>query len=154
MSKKPISKVSPEDRDEAPILDSHFFATGAVKAGELTLREASDTMARRGRPPKGKSAKVQQSLRLSPEVLEHFRSTGPGWQARIDDTLRRVTEQQKAFLGAGESPAAAPAEPRIRRDIEHANELIAGSPPAPAKDSPEGERKGRKPRKGSAGSTA
>lgn len=27
------------------------------------------------------------SLRLSPEVVEHFKSTGPGWQTRIDSTL-------------------------------------------------------------------
>jgi uncharacterized protein (DUF4415 family) len=28
------------------------------------------------------------SLRLSPEVLEHFKASGPGWQTRIDSTLR------------------------------------------------------------------
>jgi uncharacterized protein (DUF4415 family) len=27
------------------------------------------------------------SLRLSPEVINHFRSTGPGWQTRIDSAL-------------------------------------------------------------------
>jgi uncharacterized protein (DUF4415 family) len=27
------------------------------------------------------------SLRLSPEVIDHFKSTGPGWQTRIDSTL-------------------------------------------------------------------
>jgi uncharacterized protein (DUF4415 family) len=27
-------------------------------------------------------------MRFSREVIEHFRSTGPGWQARIDQVLR------------------------------------------------------------------
>jgi uncharacterized protein (DUF4415 family) len=27
------------------------------------------------------------SLRLSPEVVEHFKATGPGWQTRIDGAL-------------------------------------------------------------------
>jgi uncharacterized protein (DUF4415 family) len=28
------------------------------------------------------------SIRLSPEVLRHFRERGPGWQTRIDEVLR------------------------------------------------------------------
>ena len=27
------------------------------------------------------------SLRLSPEVISHFKATGPGWQTRIDGAL-------------------------------------------------------------------
>jgi uncharacterized protein (DUF4415 family) len=36
------------------------------------------------------------SLRLSPEVIEHFKATGDGWQSRIDETLRKVVKR-KAF---------------------------------------------------------
>lgn len=32
--------------------------------------------------------KVSTTLRLSPEVVDHFRATGRGWQSRIDDALR------------------------------------------------------------------
>ncbi len=28
------------------------------------------------------------SLRLDPDIVERFRATGPGWQSRINDTLR------------------------------------------------------------------
>ena len=42
---------------------------------------------RRGRPPQGSRAKVMTTIRLSPEVLEHFREGGPGWQSRIDAVL-------------------------------------------------------------------
>ena len=43
---------------------------------------------RRGkRGPQKTPTKKLVSLRLSPEVIEHFKSTGPGWQTRIDSTL-------------------------------------------------------------------
>jgi uncharacterized protein (DUF4415 family) len=43
---------------------------------------------RRGRrgPQKAPTKKLV-SLRLSPEVIDHFKATGPGWQTRIDSTL-------------------------------------------------------------------
>lgn len=34
--------------------------------------------------------KVPVSIRLSADVLDHFKATGPGWQKRIDDTLKKV----------------------------------------------------------------
>lgn len=46
------------------------------------------TLRRLGRPPKAE-VKVPTSIRLSPDVLDHFRATGPGWQTRIDAILRK-----------------------------------------------------------------
>jgi uncharacterized protein (DUF4415 family) len=34
--------------------------------------------------------KIPVSIRLSPEVVDHFRATGPGWQKRIDDILKKA----------------------------------------------------------------
>jgi uncharacterized protein (DUF4415 family) len=34
-------------------------------------------------------------LRLSQDVLEHFRSGGPGWQTRINTTLERAVARAK-----------------------------------------------------------
>jgi uncharacterized protein (DUF4415 family) len=34
-------------------------------------------------------AKELVSLRLDREVLDHFQETGPGWQDRINDALRK-----------------------------------------------------------------
>jgi len=34
--------------------------------------------------------KVPISIRLSPDVLEHFQADGPGWQSRIDEALRKI----------------------------------------------------------------
>lgn len=41
----------------------------------------------RGRP-KVAAPKQQISLRLDPEVIEKFKATGKGWQARINDVLK------------------------------------------------------------------
>jgi uncharacterized protein (DUF4415 family) len=35
-----------------------------------------------------KSKKVLLSVRYSPEVVEYFKSTGEGWQRRMDDALQ------------------------------------------------------------------
>jgi uncharacterized protein (DUF4415 family) len=37
--------------------------------------------------------KVAVSIRLSPEVVKHFKSKGPGWQSRIDDALRKIAKK-------------------------------------------------------------
>ncbi|WP_176441830.1 BrnA antitoxin family protein [Granulicella rosea] len=44
------------------------------------------------RGPQKAPPKQLVSLRLSRSVLEYFRATGPGWQTRIDETLKRATE--------------------------------------------------------------
>ncbi len=46
--------------------------------------------ARRMRGKQKEPLKVPVSLRLDPDVVEHFRATGRGWQTRINDTLRRA----------------------------------------------------------------
>ena len=40
----------------------------------------------RGRPKSDKT-KLLVSVRYSPEVIEYFKSTGAGWQSRIDGVL-------------------------------------------------------------------
>jgi uncharacterized protein (DUF4415 family) len=45
---------------------------------------------RRGRGPNKAPTKKLVSLRLSPEVIDHFKSKGPGWQSRIDAVLRKA----------------------------------------------------------------
>ena len=42
---------------------------------------------RRGRPAKA-DRKVNQTLRLDPDVLAAYRQSGKGWQARINEVLR------------------------------------------------------------------
>jgi uncharacterized protein (DUF4415 family) len=117
------SWVDPDvDPDEAPEWPDDVWDRAEIAVGGKVIRPARGTLtrafapdeirARRGRPPLGEAAKVQQSLRLSREVLDHFRATGPGWQSRIDEVLRRhvreagaragqrVADEQDGFRGA------------------------------------------------------
>lgn len=49
---------------------------------------------RKGRGPNRTPTKKLVSLRLSPEVLMHFKADGPGWQTRIDDTLVKIVRRK------------------------------------------------------------
>ena len=49
----------------------------------------------RGRP-RAEFPKKRINIRLSHEVVEHFKSAGVGWQTRIDSALRQfIAEQPK-----------------------------------------------------------
>jgi uncharacterized protein (DUF4415 family) len=47
---------------------------------------------RKGRGPNKAPTKKLVSLRLSGQVLEAYKSKGPGWQSRIDEDLRRINK--------------------------------------------------------------
>ena len=47
----------------------------------------SKTAVRRGRPL-SENPKVSTTIRLSQDVIDHFRAGGRGWQTRIDEALR------------------------------------------------------------------
>jgi uncharacterized protein (DUF4415 family) len=66
------------DPDDAPELTDEYFRRADVYEGK--------TLVRRGRPPLERP-KQAIKLRLSQDVIEHFRATGPGWQTRINETL-------------------------------------------------------------------
>ena len=46
----------------------------------------------RGRP-KSENRKLLVSVRYSPEVVAYFKSTGEGWQSRMDGVLRKYVER-------------------------------------------------------------
>lgn len=47
---------------------------------------------RTGRPKTG-SAKERVTLYLDPQILEHYRATGEGWQARMNEALLKATDR-------------------------------------------------------------
>ena len=68
------------------------------EAKPLTARQLKAMVplkAVRGRP-KSENAKMLVSVRYSPEVLTYFRSTGEGWQSRMDGVLREYVSKQSA----------------------------------------------------------
>ena len=82
MSTKPVEHVSEwVDPDDAPEWTDEMFDRADLYHGEVLVR--------RGRPPLA-APKRQVTLRLSPEVLDHFKAGGAGWQTRIDEALKRA----------------------------------------------------------------
>ena len=68
------------DPDDAPEWRDAMFDRAELRIGDRVIRP--------GRP-KG-SAKAQISLRIDTAVLDAFRATGPGWQSRINEALRKA----------------------------------------------------------------
>ena len=64
------------DRDAAPDLSKDGWPEKFAK-----------TAVRRGRPPVARP-KVSTTIRLSRDVIDHFKAGGHGWQTRIDEALR------------------------------------------------------------------
>lgn len=50
---------------------------------------AAAMLKRRGRPKSGK-ARTSISLRLPPDTLARWKATGPGWQTRMAEALRKA----------------------------------------------------------------
>jgi uncharacterized protein (DUF4415 family) len=48
------------------------------------------------RGPGRKTKKVLLSVRYSPEVVEYFKSTGEGWQTRMDEALKEWMASHRA----------------------------------------------------------
>jgi uncharacterized protein (DUF4415 family) len=60
----------------------------AVVADIFGERASAELRRGRGRPSKD-DRKVNQTLRIDPDVLEAYRQEGKGWQTRINDILRQ-----------------------------------------------------------------
>lgn len=56
------------------------------------LKEMIPMRVLRGRP-KSEKTKTLVSVRYSSEVVEYFRSTGEGWQSRMDSVLRQYVSR-------------------------------------------------------------
>ncbi len=79
-------KVQASEYDELPELTDEMLARGTVN---------------RGGRPKLASRKVLLSVRYSPEVVEYFRSSGAGWQSRMDGVLRKYVAQHSHARSRG-----------------------------------------------------
>lgn len=75
------------DRDDNPEWTKEDFAK-AKPARELPAHIRAAFPKTRG--PQKAPTKIPVSIRLSPEVLQHFKSGGPGWQGRIDEALQKA----------------------------------------------------------------
>lgn len=82
-----IAEAPGEDRPPTPEEEAAWSKGIVVKEGGYpAVRAALAEKRRRGAARKPK--KMLLSVRYSPEVIEYFRATGEGWQARMDAALK------------------------------------------------------------------
>ncbi|MDA8255146.1 MAG: BrnA antitoxin family protein [Betaproteobacteria bacterium] len=79
---KAINSAARSDRNAQPLTPKQ-------------LKEMVPMRTLRGRP-KSDNKKLLVSVRYSPEVVAYFKSTGAGWQSRMDEALREYIEQHRA----------------------------------------------------------
>jgi uncharacterized protein (DUF4415 family) len=83
--------------DEAAVADNpRWTKSEFAKARPFSdaFPDLDKTIRRRG--PQKAPTKQPVSLRLSRDVIDHYKAKGPGWQARIDDDLRKVAKLRSA----------------------------------------------------------
>lgn len=74
--------------EENPEWTAEDFAR--ARPPQEVLRPAVLSAFKKTRGPQKSPTKVPVSIRLSREVIEHFRAAGPGWQGRIDEALKKA----------------------------------------------------------------
>ena len=94
-----MSKMSERPTVLMPTVEEDKVITAAARsdpdAQPLTpqqLKSKRPIQAVRGRP-KSERKKLLVSVRYSQEVVDFFKSTGEGWQSRMDGVLRQYVEQ-------------------------------------------------------------
>jgi uncharacterized protein (DUF4415 family) len=90
MSAKRKRSVNSSPRDEAPEITKAWVVGAELRRGTK--------LGRRGRPPVA-NPKQLLSLRLPPEVVAGWKATGPGWQTRMADVLRKSTPKTRKHVG-------------------------------------------------------
>lgn len=80
-----LTAAAESDPDALPIAEGQRFEP-------LPLEQHLERMRRRPgqRGPQKAPTKQLVSLRLDPDVLQHFQGSGSGWQTRINDALRKA----------------------------------------------------------------
>jgi uncharacterized protein (DUF4415 family) len=81
--KKSDSKSTWVDPDDAPELTREWFETADLYEGGKLIRK--------GRPL-SEAPKQAVNIRLDADLVAHYRATGPGWQSRINEVLRKAAK--------------------------------------------------------------
>ena len=83
---KPASVRMPSVEEDRAIVAAAKSDPDALPLTAKQLKEMVPIQAVRGRP-KSANKKLLVSVRYSPEVVSYFKSTGDGWQSRMDSVL-------------------------------------------------------------------
>jgi uncharacterized protein (DUF4415 family) len=92
LTKVDAHAITPEEYDEIPELTDAMLERADFHVGDRFVRRGPPDMA-----PGMTDGPV--TIRLLPDVAAHFRSQGPGWQARVNALLMEAVERER-----GETP--------------------------------------------------
>jgi uncharacterized protein (DUF4415 family) len=93
MSRKTKQLVPDKENPEwtrADFAKAARFPAG-VRLKDIKPAQLASLVGKRG--PQKAPTKIPVSIRLSPEVVEHFKAKGPGWQSKIDVALRKMVKK-------------------------------------------------------------
>jgi uncharacterized protein (DUF4415 family) len=90
---KRVGIVMPSAEEDRAITAAALADPDAQPLTPDQLKAMVPARALRGRPPLA-SRKQLVSIRYSPEVLAYFKSTGEGWQSRMDGVLKDYIAQR------------------------------------------------------------
>jgi uncharacterized protein (DUF4415 family) len=87
MKTKPnnVSQKDWDEMDSPPLSDE-------ILARMRPVQETHPDIPRRVRGVQKRPTKVPVSIRLSPEVIDYFKSRGKGWQTRVDEVLQEFVD--------------------------------------------------------------
>lgn len=90
-----VEEDEPYDPRDPAAVATYWESVVAVTSGDIaaTKVELAKRVGQRG--PGKKPRKVLLSVRYSPEVVEYFKTTGEGWQARMDAALMEYVQAHK-----------------------------------------------------------
>ena len=94
MRKKPVVALPSLEEDKA-IAAAARSDPDAKPLTPNQLKAMVPLRSLRGRP-KSPNPKLLVSVRYSPEVVAYFKSTGEGWQSRMDGVLRAYVERRSS----------------------------------------------------------
>lgn len=90
----PYPETDPYDPNDPAQVEA-FWKDPIVSHSYEDLKQQLAERRKRGERGAQKApTKIATSLRLSPEVIAHFRATGANWQTRIDEVLRRYVKRR------------------------------------------------------------
>ena len=82
-----------EQDPDSPELGDEFFRDARPASVMLPPAIYADLTAPREVHPDAKPAKVQVTFPVDQDAFEGLEASGPGWQARANEALRRLVEQ-------------------------------------------------------------
>jgi len=115
-TRKPDPERPDEDNPELRLDELRQARPAADLLPKLVGAGAAQEILRRGRGrPRKETRKVNQTLRIDPDVLEAYRQAGKGWQSRMNEVLRAHMPDRDHPARAAGSARDSKSSPTSRR---------------------------------------